>query len=71
MNGQVIDSEKIKERFKEYTEILYGRDINIQGALEDILYLQELQMLPREIWQSTEEESAKVVIKSGELHSGQ
>lgn len=37
----VIDSKEIKERLKDYTEIQYSRDINIQDILENISYLQE------------------------------
>lgn len=37
------NSKKFKQKWKEYTEILYRKGMNIQDTLENIHYLQELQ----------------------------
>lgn len=41
----VIDSKEIKGRGKDYSEIQYSRDINIQDTLEGISYLQDSLVL--------------------------
>lgn len=46
---QTVTDSKIKERWKEYTEILYWRDVNIQDTLESIPYLQESLVLENEV----------------------
>lgn len=40
-NGQIIDSKKLKPRWKEHTEVLYKKYISIQNTFEDIGYIQE------------------------------
>lgn len=37
----IIDSKKLKPRWKEHTEILFSKYISIQNTFEDIAYIQE------------------------------
>lgn len=43
----IIDPKKVEERQKEFIEILFSRDINIQDILEDVPQLQVL-LIPKD-----------------------
>lgn len=46
-NGWILinESKKIKQSWKEYTEVLHSKDVNIHDNIEVIPYLQELLVL--------------------------